>query len=103
MSILTITPSAKEKIQEILTQQAKPFLRIAIQGGGCSGFSYVFRAENFKEDDDEVFGSVIIDPMSKVYLVGATVDCQIVNMCPNLIIDNPNAQTQCGCGSSFGV
>ena len=91
------------KIQEILTLEAKPFLRIAIKGGGCSGFSYIFETANEKLEDDEVFGSVIIDPFSKVYLEGAVVDCQMVNLCPNLIIENPNAQTQCGCGSSFSV
>jgi len=86
-----------------LTQEAKPFLRIGVKGGGCSGFSYIFESANEKQEDDEVFGYVIIDPFSKIYLEGATVDCQMINLCPNIVIINPNAQTQCGCGSSFGV
>ena len=82
-------------------------LRTFVQGGGCSGFSYGFTLdEEINEDDFEIpldEFKVLVDSMSMQYLQGATIDYKEELMGSNFVINNPNATTTCGCGSSFGV
>ena len=109
MSMINITDSAKEKITDILLEENNPsvFLRTFVQGGGCSGFSYGFTLDEVKNEDDfEVPLSnfkVVIDAMSMQYLQGATIDYKEELMGSSFVIQNPNAQSTCGCGSSFSL
>ena len=101
--MITITENANAEIEKLLVENEEPFLRIAIQGGGCSGFSYAFDFDQAKNEDDFEFGKVLVDSMSAQYLQGATLDFTEDLMGTNFSIENPNAQTKCGCGSSFSV
>lgn len=107
--MLTITDSAKEKIIDILAEENNPklSLRTFVQGGGCSGFSYGFTLdEEMAEDDFEIPLNnfrVLVDAMSMQYLQGSTIDYKETPMGSNFAIINPNAQSTCGCGSSFSV
>lgn len=101
--MLTITENAIKEIEQGLVENEEPYLRISIQGGGCSGFSYVFDFEQSKEDGDFEFGKVLVDSMSIHYLQGSTLDYVEDLMGSQFTIKNPNAQTTCGCGSSFSV
>ena len=107
--MITISPSASVKIQDILSEEnnLNTNLRVFIQGGGCSGFSYGFSLDNEKNEDDfevEVGRwKVLVDSMSMQYLQGAEIDYVEELMGSQFTIKNPNATTTCGCGSSFGV
>ena len=107
--MITISESAKEKIKDIIYNKGNPklSLRTFVQGGGCSGFSYGFTLdEEINEDDFEVpldEFKVLVDSMSMQYLQGAEIDYKEELMGSSFTIKNPNAQTTCGCGSSFGV
>jgi iron-sulfur cluster insertion protein len=109
MQMITITESAKEKIIDMLAEQDNPktALRTFVQGGGCSGFSYGFTFDDEKNEDDfEVdVGNfkVLVDAMSMQYLQGAEIDYKQELMGSSFTINNPNAQTSCGCGSSFSI
>jgi len=105
--MISITESAKAKIKDILAEENNPNinLRVFVQGGGCSGFSYGFTLDEEQNDDDfevDLDGvKVLVDSMSGTYLQGATIDFKDELMGSSFTIDNPNAQTTCGCGSSF--
>ena len=107
--MITISESAKAKIKDILLEENNPkvSLRTFVQGGGCSGFSYGFTLdEEMNEDDFEIpldEFRVLVDSMSMQYLTGAEIDYKEEIMGSSFSIKNPNAQTTCGCGSSFGV
>jgi iron-sulfur cluster insertion protein len=107
--MITISESAQVKILDILAEENNPniALRTFVQGGGCSGFSYGFTLEEEKaEDDFEIaVGSfrVLVDSMSMQYLQGAEIDYKEELSGSSFSIKNPNAQSTCGCGSSFGV
>jgi iron-sulfur cluster insertion protein len=107
--MISITENAKTKINDILFDEGKPnlMLRTFVQGGGCSGFQYGFTLEEVKNEDDfEVdIGSfkVVIDSMSMQYLTGAEIDYKEDVMSSTFVINNPNAQSSCGCGSSFSI
>lgn len=105
--MITLTDNATAKIKDILAEENNPTvkLRVFVQGGGCSGMQYGFTLdEETNEDDfDMEFGgvSVLIDSMSGQYLQGAVIDYKDGDMGSSFSISNPNAQTTCGCGSSF--
>ena len=107
--MITISPSAKTKIKDLLLEENNPklSLRTFVQGGGCSGFSYGFTFdEETNEDDFEIpldQFKILVDAMSMQYLQGAEIDYKEEIMGSSFSIKNPNAQTTCGCGSSFGV
>ena len=107
--MIDITEAAADKVKGILAQEANPAqsgLRIYVQGGGCSGFSYGMVLDEIS-DGDEVFEQsgikVIIDPMSLRYLDGAQVDYKDDLMGGGFAIQNPNASSTCGCGHSFSA
>jgi len=104
--MITITESAKNKITEILAEESDPNLRVRafVQGGGCSGFQYGFTvdAESDPDEDFEVDG-VLVDSMSMQYLSGAVIDYREDAMGASFVINNPQATTTCGCGSSFST
>jgi iron-sulfur cluster insertion protein len=108
--MVEITDSAKAKILDLLAEENNPklFLRTFVQGGGCSGFSYGFTFDEEINEDDFEFPlndtyKFVIDSMSMTYMTGATIDYQEELMGSQFTIRNPNAQTTCGCGSSFSV
>jgi iron-sulfur cluster insertion protein len=107
--MIEITNSAVEKIKDIIAEENNPslFLRMFVQGGGCSGFSYGFTLDEAQTEDDftiEKDGvSIMVDSMSFQYLSGATVDYKEDLQGSQFVIKNPNAQSTCGCGSSFSV
>ena len=107
--MITITQSAQLKITDILAEENNPDLklRMFVQGGGCSGFSYGFTLDEMKNEDDFEFSagstSVLVDAMSAQYLQGAEIDYTEDLMGSEFKIINPNAVSTCGCGSSFSV
>lgn len=110
--MITIEQSATDKILEMIEAENDPEikgLRIFVEGGGCSGFQYGFTWDNEINEEDFSFdleGSelkVLVDPMSAQYLQGSTIEYQKTLMAEQFAIRNPNAQTKCGCGSSFSV
>jgi iron-sulfur cluster assembly accessory protein len=107
--MINLTETAAEKVKGIVAQEAgaaQSGLRIYVQGGGCSGFSYGMVLDEVGEGD-EVFEQsgvkVIIDPMSLRYLEGAQVDYKDDLMGGGFAIKNPNAASTCGCGHSFSA
>ena len=108
-TMMTITESAKTKILDLLLEEGNPdlALRTFVQGGGCSGFSYGFTFDEITNEDDfeiplEKF-KVLVDAMSMQYLQGASIDYKEDISGSQFVIINPNAQSTCGCGSSFSV
>jgi iron-sulfur cluster insertion protein len=105
--MITITDQAVEKIRDILLEENNPNvkLRVFVQGGGCSGMQYGFTLDETQADDDwdiEINGiQVLVDSTSGGYLQGAVLDYKEDQYGSQFAIQNPNAQTTCGCGSSF--
>lgn len=105
---LVITDSAINAVREVLVQEAAgTCLRVFVQGGGCSGFQYGFALDSDRADDDWNVGrdgiDILVDSMSAQYLNGAQIDYVDDFMSKQFVINNPNAETTCGCGSSFSV
>jgi iron-sulfur cluster insertion protein len=109
MEQLTITDSAITKISALIAEENNPDLKLRtfVQGGGCSGFQYGFTFDEDENDDDFVIErsniKILIDSMSMQYLTGAVIDYKEDLSGASFSIKNPNAQTTCGCGSSFSV
>jgi iron-sulfur cluster assembly accessory protein len=106
--VVTVTDSAAQKIRELMTSEPEgevAVLRIAIQGGGCSGFQYALGFDRGPQDgDNEIEANgvrVVIDPFSAPYLAGSEIDFVDALMGAGFAINNPNVQAACGCGSSF--
>jgi iron-sulfur cluster assembly accessory protein len=106
--VVTVTDNAAQKIRELMASEPEgdvAVLRIAIQGGGCSGFQYALGFDRGPQDGDnevEVNGvRVVIDPFSAPYLAGSEIDFVDALMGAGFAINNPNVQAACGCGSSF--
>jgi iron-sulfur cluster insertion protein len=106
---LQLTNRAADKVRELISEEgnASLKLRVYITGGGCSGFQYGFSFdEEMAEDDTAVEKggvTVLVDPMSYQYLVGAEVDYAEGFEGARFVINNPNAATTCGCGASFSI
>lgn len=103
-----MTDSAAQRIAEILAAEPSgSFLRIGVDGGGCSGFSYTYKIESTRQEDDLVLDRagalVLIDSVSLQFLRGCRIDF-IDNLMGRMFkIDNPAATASCGCGSSFAI
>ena len=106
---MNLTESATNKLQELIAEEGNPSikLRVFVQGGGCAGFSYGFTFDEVQNEDDFDFDydgvKILVDSMSMQYLQGASIDFKDDLMGSSFVINNPNAQTTCGCGSSFSV
>ena len=106
---VVFTDAAAHKVGELITEEDNPNLklRVFISGGGCSGFQYGFSFEETESEGDTRIVNddvtLIVDPMSFQYLIGAEVDYKDDLEGSRFVINNPNAQTTCGCGSSFSV
>lgn len=106
--MITITESAGAKVAELIQEEQNvEALRVFVQGGGCSGMQYGFAFEETQNEDDFVVEQngvkFLVDAMSMQYLQGATIDYKESFEGSNFVIQNPNAETSCGCGSSFSV
>jgi iron-sulfur cluster insertion protein len=106
---IDFTDAAARKVQELILEERNPELklRVYISGGGCSGFQYGFSFDEEQAEDDIAVDNdgvtLLIDPLSFQYLVGAQVDYSENLQGAQFVIRNPNAATTCGCGSSFSV
>ena len=106
---LVFTGPAAAKVAQLIAEEGNPelMLRVYIQGGGCSGFQYGFTFDEAVQDGDtEVVTdgvTLLVDPMSLQYLMGAEIDYTEGLQGAQFVIRNPNASTTCGCGSSFSV
>ena len=106
---VVFTDAAADKVGELIEDEANPELklRVFVAGGGCSGFSYGFTFDERIEDGDSRVENrgvtLLIDPMSVQYLMGAEIDYKEDLQGAQFVIRNPNAATTCGCGSSFSV
>jgi iron-sulfur cluster assembly protein len=107
--MIQVTPKAVQKIKEAFAKHgvAEGGLRLGVQGGGCSGLSYLFRLEAQQRPKDHVFEfdgvRVFIDPKSMLYLDGVTLDYRESLIHSGFVFDNPNAKKSCGCGTSFSA
>ena len=109
-TLVSLTPVAAEKIRELMAEDPEgetSVLRVAIQGGGCSGFQYGLGFDAGPVEDDETLEqhgvTIVVDPYSAPYLKGATIDFLSGLEESGFKIDNPNASASCGCGHSFTV
>jgi iron-sulfur cluster insertion protein len=108
-SPLLFTDSAAKKVKELIEEENNSalMLRVFVSGGGCSGFQYGFTFdENFNEGDTKIANgdvTLLVDPMSFQYLMGAEIDYQEGLDGAQFVIKNPQAKSTCGCGSSFSV
>lgn len=107
--ILVFTDSAANKVRELIEEEGNPDLklRVFVNGGGCSGFQYGFTFDEEVAEDDTAYVkngvTLLIDPMSYQYLLGAEIDYTEGLEGSQFVIRNPNATSTCGCGSSFSA
>ena len=100
---LEFTDSAKNQIEKITKSEEKKYFRIAVQGGGCSGFKYNFSFDSKLEKNDIIFDKTIIDILSLDIIAGSIVDFKKEMIGESFSIKNPKAIASCGCGLSFSV
>lgn len=106
---LAVTKNAVGKVKSLVSEEGNDTLklRVFVTGGGCSGFQYGFSFDDDVAEDDTLLEqdgiSVLVDPLSYQYLVGATVDYEEGLAGSRFIVTNPNASTTCGCGASFSL
>lgn len=106
---VTVSLAAGERVAEVLAKAPdKRALRVSVEGGGCSGFSYKFDlTEREPNDDDQVIevggGTVYVDPVSAMYMGGSELDYVEDFMGRSFQVRNPNATANCGCGTSFSI
>lgn len=106
---LFFSDSAVAKVRELVEEEgnADLKLRVFVTGGGCSGFQYGFSFDESQDDEDTAIEKdgvvLLVDPMSYQYLVGATIEYQEGLQGSQFVVQNPNASSTCGCGSSFSI
>ena len=100
---LEFTDSAKNQIDKNTKSDKKKYFRIAVQGGGCSGFKYNFSFDSKVEKNDIIFDKAIIDKQSLDIIAGSIVDFKKEMIGESFSIKNPKASASCGCGLSFSV
>ena len=107
--LVVVTDSAAKRVAFLLNQEGMPdgALRVAVNGGGCSGFQYGFSLEKERNDDDLVIekqgATVLVDVVSQLYLAGSEIDFIEDVIGSSFQIRNPNTKSECGCGTSFSV
>ncbi|MCO5734041.1 iron-sulfur cluster insertion protein ErpA [Rhizobium sp. SSA_523] len=105
---VTVSEAAARRIAEIVSADgSKQALRVSVEGGGCSGFSYKFDLADAPQEDDLVIATgeakVLIDSMSLIYMEGSEIDFVDNLLGQSFQIKNPNAVASCGCGTSFSI
>jgi iron-sulfur cluster assembly protein len=108
--MIQITETAAGKIRSLMAKQGldEGGLRVGVKGGGCSGLSYTFSWEKHERLGDEVFegpdgAKIFVDKKSLLYLNGTVLDYDLSLISKGFVFNNPNAKSNCGCGSSFGA
>ncbi len=107
--MITVTDSAKKKAIQLMDEEGKPnsFIRVGVQGGGCSGLMYQLNFDNQISEDDREFEDngvkVVVDKKSYLYLIGTVLDYSGGLNGKGFVFQNPNADRTCGCGESFSV
>lgn len=108
--MITVSPSAKEYIQELRASESKgpdSFIRVGVKGGGCSGLEYQLAFDNVEKEGDQVFEDkgikVVVDMKSLLYLYGTELDYAGGLNGKGFVFNNPNATRTCSCGESFAV
>ncbi|HEV7230776.1 MAG TPA: iron-sulfur cluster assembly accessory protein [Bacteroidia bacterium] len=108
--MITVSENAKQRAIELIRDEHKPvdsFIRVGVEGGGCSGLSYKLEFDNQMKDGDQVFEDkgikVVVDKKSFLYLVGTELDYSGGLNGKGFVFNNPNASRTCGCGESFSV
>lgn len=108
-AIISLTDNAAAKVKTLIDEEGKPDLklRVFVTGGGCSGFQYGFSFESGVSEEDTIVqnkgATLLVDPLSYQYLVGAKVDYVENLEGARFVVNNPMASTTCGCGSSFSI
>ena len=106
VNMITLSSAAANKIKKLLTEKENSGLRAAVQGGGCSGFTYQLKLDNQKENDRVIKShgvNIYVDPKSYLYLMGTEIDFVDQLNQSGFKFVNPNAKRTCGCGESFSV
>jgi iron-sulfur cluster assembly protein len=108
--MITVTERAKEKAVELMTKENRPgesFIRVGVDGGGCSGLTYKLEFDNQTRPDDKIFEDkgikIVCDKKSFLYLIGTELDFSDGLNGKGFQFNNPNASRTCGCGESFSV
>jgi len=106
MQELIVTPEAVSRVHKMREAKANPDLnlRLTVEGGGCSGFQYIFSWDDKITPGDKIFSAAVVtDEVSIPFLTGSTLDYVVNMMGEDFKIENPNAKSGCGCGTSFAV
>ena len=103
-----VSSEALNKIVNLKTKEGDKFFRVYVTGGGCSGFQYGFKFDEYDEDEDTKLDfdqnvTILLDELSYPYILGSKVDYVENLMVAKFVIDNPNAKTTCGCGASLSI
>lgn len=107
--MVTVTENAKNQAIRLMSEEGKDgfFIRVGVEGGGCSGLRYQLTFDNELKEDDKVFENndmkVVVDKKSYLYLVGTTLDFSGGLNGKGFVFSNPNAERTCGCGESFSL
>lgn len=107
--MIKVTESAKNQAIRLMEESGKPgsFIRVGVQGGGCSGLMYELDFDNKEQEDDKIFEDnglkIVVDKKSFLYLVGTTLDYSGGLNGKGFVFQNPNADRTCGCGESFSI
>lgn len=107
--MITVTDSAKKQALRLMDEDEKDglFIRVGVDGGGCSGLMYQLKFDNELKDDDKTFEDngiqIVVDKKSYLYLIGTTLDFSGGLNGKGFVFVNPNADRTCGCGESFSV
>lgn len=108
--MITVTERAKNRALELIKEENRPsdtFIRVGVDGGGCSGLSYKLEFDNIKQEGDQEFVDkgvkVVVDKKSFLYLIGTELDFTGGLNGKGFVFNNPNASRTCGCGESFSV
>ncbi len=107
--MITITDTAKKQALRLMEDEGKDgyFIRVGVQGGGCSGLMYQLTFDNLESEEDKAFEDngmkVVVDKKSFLYLIGTTLDFSGGLNGKGFVFKNPNADRTCGCGESFSV
>ena len=107
--MITVTDSAKEQAITLMNEDGKPnlFIRVGVEGGGCSGLTYQLKFDNVEKDGDKIFEDngvkIVVDKKSYLYLIGTSLDYSGGLNGKGFVFNNPNAGRTCGCGESFSI
>ena len=107
--MITVTDTARKQAIHLMEEDGKPnlFIRVGVEGGGCSGLSYQLTFDNEEKEGDKTFVDngvrIVVDKKSYLYLIGTSLDYSGGLNGKGFVFNNPNAERTCGCGDSFSI